>query len=93
MGSAKQKRTPNSLSKYRRAKGLTQKEVAKVLGLKEASTISRWERGFRVPKLITAIKLSIIYNTMADGLYLSIRRELKDEISESLNKFRSENKK
>ena len=93
MGSIKHKRTPNSLRKYRRAKGLTQKEVAKILGLKEASAISRWERGFRVPKLITAIKLSILYNTMADGLYLSVRRELKDEISESLNKVRPENKK
>jgi len=92
MGSTKHKRTPNSLRKYRRAKGLTQEEVAKILGLK-ASTISRWERGFRVPKLITAIKLSILYNTMADGLYLSVKRELKEEVCEALERVKSKNRK
>ena len=92
MGSTKHKRTPNSLRKYRRAKGLTQKEVAKVLGLK-ASAISQWERGFRVPKLITAIKLSILYNTMADGLYLSVKRELKEEVCEALERVKSKNRK
>jgi len=56
------------------------------LGLKNGSTISRWERGFRVPNLVTVIRLSILYNTMADGLFVSLRRSLQKEIHKAEQK-------
>jgi len=35
----------NAMRKHRKARGLKQKEVAQVLGLKTVSAVSRWENG------------------------------------------------
>jgi len=81
MKKRKQKSIPNNLRKYRRAKGLTQKEVAFVLGLKGITLLSRWESGVRVPGLLDIFKLALLYRTMVDALFMDLRRSLKDEIS------------
>ena len=77
---------PNCLRKYRKAAGFKQKEVARILGLKNASVISRWENSICLPKLSSAFKLAVLYRTMVDALF-------KDEIykAEQENK-RLENK-
>ena len=74
------KRIPNSLRKYRKAAGLKQREVAKLLGLKSASMISRWERGVCLPELPNVFKLALIYRTMVDALFMDLRNALKEEI-------------
>jgi len=73
-------RIPNSLRKYRKAIGYTQKDVAEILGLKNTSLISRWESGFCLPKLLSVFKLAILYRTMPDALYTGLRRCLQEEI-------------
>lgn len=80
MKNIKHKKIRNSLRKYRRARGLTQKDVARILGLKGTSMISRWENGFCVPELSNIFKLASLYCTMADGLFIDLRRSLKDDI-------------
>ncbi|MCD6298224.1 MAG: helix-turn-helix transcriptional regulator [Deltaproteobacteria bacterium] len=82
----KHKRIPNSLRKYRKAAGLTQKEVAQRLGVKNTSLISRWERGFCVPKLRNALRLAILYQTMSEALFSSLRRSLQQEIQKAEQK-------
>jgi len=77
------KRIPNSLRKYRKAAGLKQKEVAKLLGLKSQSLISRWEKGISLPKLKNLFKLAILYQTMVDNLFLDFRNSLKEEIKKN----------
>lgn len=74
------KRVPNSLRKYRRARGLKQKEVAEILGLKNTSMISRWERGFVLPKPVNIFKLAALYRTMTDALFMDLLRSVKDDI-------------
>ena len=74
------KRKPNHLRKYRRARGLDQQEVAKILGLKNTSAISRWEKGICLPGPIFMFKLAILYRTMVDALFIEIRRELLEEM-------------
>jgi transcriptional regulator with XRE-family HTH domain len=76
------KSIPNSLRRYRKTRGLKQKEVAKILGLKSTSMISRWEKGLCLPKPLNMFKLAILYRTMADALYYDLRRALVDEIRE-----------
>jgi transcriptional regulator with XRE-family HTH domain len=87
MKNTKHKRIPNSLRKYRKARGLTQKEIARVLGLKNTSTISRWESGFCLPKLITVMKLAVLYRTMVDGLFIDLRRLLQKDILKAEQKL------
>lgn len=70
----------NCLRKYRKTRGLKQKDVAGILGLKSTSLISRWERGVCLPSLINLLRLSILYRTLVDGLFIDLKRLLQKEL-------------
>ena len=74
------KKIPNCLRKYRKARGLKQKEVAEILGLKNASLISRWEKGISLPNSINLFKLAALYRTLVDALFIDLLRFLKQEL-------------
>jgi transcriptional regulator with XRE-family HTH domain len=74
------KSIPNCLRRCRRARGLKQKEVAKILGLKSTSMISRWEKGVCLPRPLTMFRLAILYRTMVDALFYDLRRALINEL-------------
>jgi len=74
------KKIPNCLRKYRKARGLNQKEVAKVLGLKSASLISRWEKGICLPSPINLFRLAALYRTLVDALFIDLLRFLRQEL-------------
>ena len=85
------KKIPNCLPKYRRQKGLTQKEVAKILGLKTSSIISKWERGFSFPSVPSLLKLSALYGRQAEALFLDLYQKIKEEVlTSALNKNQHE---
>ena len=88
------KRIPNVLRKYRRASGLKQQDVAKILGMKSSSRISRWEKGEGIPSVVNVFKLAIIYRVMVDSLFIDLIRYLRHEIHENEKKYlRNKNKK
>ena len=74
------KKLPNLLKKCRRIRGFNQKQVAAILGLRSASRISRWEKGSCIPSLVNAIRLSLLYRTMVDGLFSDLVRAMCEEI-------------
>lgn len=74
------KAVPNLLRKYRRIRGLSQKQVARILGLKSASRVSRWEKGSCIPSHVNVIRLCVVYRTMADALFRDLSRTLREEI-------------
>jgi transcriptional regulator with XRE-family HTH domain len=76
----KEKNIPNSIKRYRKARGLQQKDVAKVLGLKSASMISRWEKGLCLPNTRNLFKLAILYRTMSDALFIDMIKQMRNEI-------------
>lgn len=82
MNSIDPKNIPNLLRKSRRERGLKQKEVAKILGLKSTSRISKWEHGYCTPSLKNVLKLSILYRVMVYGLFIDLVQKLKKEIKE-----------
>lgn len=71
---------PSQLRRYRKERGLRQKDVAKLLGIKNTTAISRWEKGENLPSLINAIKLSVVYHVLIDSLFIDLVRELRQEI-------------
>jgi transcriptional regulator with XRE-family HTH domain len=79
---------PNCLRKYRRAAGFKQKDVACILGLKNASMISRWENGICLPKLQSLFKLAILYRTMADALFIDLRILLIEEVAQAQRHYK-----
>jgi len=84
---------PNSLRKYRKAAGLKQTEVAKLLGLKSTSAICRWEKGVCLPKPLSMFKLAILYRTMVDTLFHDLRRSLIDKLRRREEKVLGDKKK
>jgi transcriptional regulator with XRE-family HTH domain len=90
------RRIPNLLRKYRRARGLKQKEVARILNFKSQSRISRWEKGLCLPTFRNVIRLSIVYRVMVDAifsdLYSSTKQEIRKREDEILSRHLSSNK-
>lgn len=76
------KRIPNLLRKHRRIRGFSQKQVAVLLGLKNASRVSRWESGECLPSALNIFRLSIIYRVLIDALFIDHIRELRKDIHE-----------
>jgi transcriptional regulator with XRE-family HTH domain len=74
------KRIPHCLRKHRLAKGLSQKDVARKIGLRSKDLVSRWERGETIPNIVSAFKLAIIYQVMTDALFIVLIRRLREEI-------------
>jgi len=73
-------RIPNLLRRYRKARGLNQKQAAAILGIGGTSMISRWEKGARLPSGLNIFKLAALYRTMADALFPNLTTILKQEI-------------
>lgn len=71
---------PNRLKRYRKVRGLSQTEVAKILGLRNSSMISRWEKGLVLPNTMNLFKLALTYRIMVDALYMDLLVPLKEEI-------------
>jgi transcriptional regulator with XRE-family HTH domain len=78
--STSHKSIPNQLRKYRRARGLTQRTVARILGFADASSISRWEQGVCLPTMRNMFRLAALYRTLVDALYIDVLRTIREEI-------------
>ncbi len=74
------RRIPNLLKKYRRVRGLKQKDVARILNLKSPSQISRWEKGVCLPSVKNALRLAVVYKVMVDAIFSDLIRSLRDEL-------------
>ena len=83
MSSMKGNYIQNSLRKHRRARGLSQKDVAAMLGLKSASIVSRWENGACLPSTRNVFRLAALYRTMVDALYFDLMRSMRRQLRES----------
>ena len=70
----------NCLRKYRKTRGLKQKDVAEILGLKSTGMISRWEKGVCLPDTLNLLKLSVLYRTLVDALLIELVRILREEL-------------
>lgn len=71
---------PNSLKKYRRIMGFSQKEVAEILEFKSTSRISRWEKGESMPSVKNLLKLSFLYSTLPNDLYHDLWQEVRNNL-------------
>ena len=78
MHSLKQKQ--NDLVLYRRRMGFSQKEVARLLGHRDASMVSHYEHSRALPPLIVALSLEIIYRTPVAFLFPAMYDELKRQV-------------
>lgn len=66
----------NYLRMFRRSAGLTQKELAYLLGIHSASPVSRYERSLREPSLHTLLAFELIFRTPARRLYSGVYEDI-----------------
>lgn len=59
----------NRLKKAREQKGLSQEQLAKLVGFQGKSSVSNWENGYSIPTLETAIKLSRVLEKEIEFLF------------------------
>ena len=73
------KRIPNALKEHRVRCGLWQRDVAARLGLKDTAPLSRWENGDSLPNLVSAIRLSAIYQVPMEDLFPELAKLVRGE--------------
>lgn len=75
------KKLPSYLRTYRKHAGLTQDEVAYLLGWKSGSIVSRYERRSRRPDLEAALGYALIFGVPTPDLLPGIQAELEEAIT------------
>lgn len=65
---------------YRKRTGLSQHEVAFLLGIESGTTVSKHETGARTPHLDAALSYAIILGPSAEELFAGRHRELQRRI-------------
>jgi transcriptional regulator with XRE-family HTH domain len=70
----------SNLRRHRKARGLTQTQVARILGLRDHNRLSNWERGKCFPTVKTLFRLAAIYHTLPHTLYLDMHCSTQKEI-------------
>jgi transcriptional regulator with XRE-family HTH domain len=87
----------NYLRTYRRKSGLTQREVAFLLGCKNGAQISRYEKRRRLPPLRTALACESVFGVPLSRLFAGISdvvgRETQKRVQELKSKLQAENTK
>ncbi len=73
--------THNYLRRYRKRSGLTQEEIAFLLGCQCGAKVSRYENLTREPSLATAFACQVIYRVPAHeifpGIYTVVEKQVK----------------
>src|SRR5258707_5939730 len=69
------------LRSYRKTFGLSQREIARLLGSRQGSNVCRYERFRSVPSLQTAIAYEIIFKTSLSDLLPDLYAEVRELVS------------
>jgi transcriptional regulator with XRE-family HTH domain len=84
----------NSVGTYlrflRRRSGLSQRELARILGSVTASQISRHERSIAPPSLLTAFGYQVVFQKPVADIFPGLYHAVEIGVEERLNAFESE---
>jgi transcriptional regulator with XRE-family HTH domain len=74
------RRLPNYLRTYRKRSGLSQDEVASLLGCQSGAKVSRYERFARVPTLENALAYEALFGVPARELFAGVYQKVEETI-------------
>ena len=80
-------RLPSLLRTQRRTWGLSQREMAKLLGFESSAEISRLEHGKRTPGLETALVCSTLFGVPVQELFPQLVMESVDKLRERVGEL------
>lgn len=78
----------NYLRMHRRRAGLTQADVAYLLGVQSSGKVSRYERFARRPALETAVAFEIILGVPIGDLFAGVREDVEHEVKKRARRLR-----
>jgi transcriptional regulator with XRE-family HTH domain len=81
-------RLQNYLRTYRRKSGLTQNEVAFLLGRNGGALLSRYEKLRRLPPLRTALAFEAIFKIPLSELFAGVRESVDQETAARIEKLK-----
>ena len=80
-------RLVNYIRARRRQAGLSQRELAVILGYRTEGEISRHERFRSVPPLLMALGYEVLFRTSVSELFPGLTEAIEDAIEKSLTEF------
>lgn len=78
------------LRTFRRSRGLTQKELAFLIGAESASTVSRLEQLKRLPNLAAAFACRVVFDTSGIEIFPGLFFEIKQAVEARANELYQE---
>ena len=78
---------PNRLRMLRRRLGVTQRELADLIGHGSDTQVSRLERGLRAPHFVEALKLELLFGLPATEIFTRLTRSALDEIVRAIEQL------
>jgi len=75
------RRLPNYLKAHRKHSGLSQDEVAFLLGCENGAKVSRYEKRRRLPPLETALACEAIFGVPVSELFAGVREDIGKDIA------------
>ena|ERR1700730_8982665 len=82
-------RLVNYVRAQRKSAGLSQSELALILGYRNDSVVSRHEQFRSVPPLLMALGYAVIFQTSVSDLFPGLQETVEDAIEGSLAEFES----
>jgi DNA-binding XRE family transcriptional regulator len=70
----------NQIRRYRKKRYLRQRDVTKILGIKDTTDLYRWETGQKMPSLINALKLSVALQCPVELLFFDHYDQVRKEL-------------
>ena len=80
--------TPCALRTHRRTWGLSQQELAEILGFESPTQVSRIEHGKRVPRIEIALACSTLFGVSLDELFPQLAAEIEEKLRKRISQLR-----
>jgi transcriptional regulator with XRE-family HTH domain len=83
-------RLDNYLLTFRKRSGLTQREVAFLLGCENGAQVSRYEKRRRLPPLETALACEAVFGAQVSELFAGLRDAARKEVGKRVLALKSQ---
>lgn len=77
---AKPHHHPNHIKRLRMEKGLTQRELAHIIGYQSVSSLSHLENGHKLPSIKTAMKLEAAFQELIPAIFSKLYDEVRTPV-------------
>lgn len=77
----------NSLRRFRKARDLRLRDVARLVGIRDGPHISHWESSQRIPSLESALKLSAALGCPVEVLFSEQFKRIRRDVEERRQRY------